>query len=119
MSKLWKPRKTIRIVTNANTVTSDTQGKEFVNVPSIVADKLKEKKQYSDELIQGLIQQVTALVISPYAVQRQPSLTETSKVRFLVSSNATTGGSYCCTLNKTHVTCVQLQFLQIRFSLQT
>ena len=35
--------KTIKIVTNANTVTSDTQGKEFVNVPSIVADKLKEK----------------------------------------------------------------------------
>ena len=36
--------KTIKIVTNANNVTSDTQGKEFVNVPSIVADKLKEKK---------------------------------------------------------------------------
>lgn len=32
-------RRTIRIVTNANTVTSDTQGKEFVNVPSIVAEK--------------------------------------------------------------------------------
>ena len=36
--------KTIKIVTNANTVTSDTQGKEFVNLPSIVADKFKEKK---------------------------------------------------------------------------
>ena len=36
--------KTIKIVTNANNVTSDTQGKEFVNAPSIVADKLKEKK---------------------------------------------------------------------------
>ena len=36
--------KIIKIVTNANTVTSDTQGKEFVNVLSIVADKLKEKK---------------------------------------------------------------------------
>ena len=35
--------KTIKIVTNANNVTSDTQGKEFVNVPSIVADKLQEK----------------------------------------------------------------------------
>ena len=98
--------KTIKIVTNANTVTSDTQGKEFVNVPSIVADKLKEKKQYSDELIQGLIQQVTSLVNSPYAIQRQPSLTETSKAKFLVASKATKGGSYCCTLNKTHVTCV-------------
>ena len=32
-------RRTIRIVTNANTVTSDTQGKEFVNVPSLVAEK--------------------------------------------------------------------------------
>ena len=36
--------KTIKIMSNANTVTSDTQGKEFVNVLSIVADKLKEKK---------------------------------------------------------------------------
>ena len=32
--------KIIKIVTNANTVTSDTQGKEFVNVPSIAADEL-------------------------------------------------------------------------------
>lgn len=36
--------KTIKLVSNANTVTSYTQGKEFVNVLSIVADKLKEKK---------------------------------------------------------------------------
>ena len=98
--------KTIKLVSNANTVTSYTQGKEFVNVLSIVADKLKEKKHYSDELIQGLIQQVTALVNSPYAIQRQPSLTETSKAKFLVALKATKGGSYCCTLNKTHVTCV-------------
>lgn len=35
---------TIKIVTNTNTVTSDTQGKEFVHVPSIAADTLKEKK---------------------------------------------------------------------------
>ena len=56
--------------------------------------------------MQGLIQQVTASVNSPYSIQRQPSLTETSKVKFLLASKATKGGSYCCTLNKTHVTCV-------------
>ena len=36
---LSKEGKTIKIVSNANTVTSDTQGKEFVNVPSIVVEK--------------------------------------------------------------------------------
>ena len=67
---------------------------------------LKKIRQYSDELIQGLIQQVTALVTSPYAIKRQPSVTETFKVKLLVATKATRGGSYCCTLNKTHVTCV-------------
>lgn len=68
--------------------------------------KKQSKKQCSDELMQGLIQQVTALVNRPYVIQRQLSLNETSKVKFLVASKATKGGSYCCTPNKTHVTCV-------------
>lgn len=98
--------KPIKLVTNADNVASDTRGKEFVNVPSIVADKLKEKRGCSDELIQGLIQQVTTLVNSPYAIQRQPSLTETSKAKFLVASKTAKGGYYTCTLNKAHVSCV-------------
>lgn len=54
----------------------------------------------------GLFNRMTALVNSPYVIQRQPSLTKTSKVEFLVVLKATKGGSYCCTLNKTNVTCV-------------
>lgn len=98
--------KPIKLATSANIVTSDTQAKEFVDVPSTIADKLKEKKGYSDELIQGLIQQVTALVNSSHAIQRQPSLSETAKTKFLVASKAAKGGFYCCTLNKNNVTCV-------------
>ena len=49
---------------------------------------------------------MTALVTSPYAIKRQPSVTETFKVKLLVATKATKGGSYCCTLNKTHDTCV-------------
>ena len=96
---------TIRVESNANLLTSEGQGNEFVYVPSKVQEQLKETKGYSDELTEGFIHQVTALVNSPHAIQRQPTLTEATKVKFFVASKNAKGGYYCCTLHKTHVTC--------------
>ena len=77
----FQQERAIRVENNANLVASDSQaGKikaEFVNVPSIVKEQLKEKRGHCDEFTKSLFQQVSALQNSSHTIQRQSSPNET------------------------------------------
>ena len=90
---------------NYDLMVNNEPDKEFVKIPNIVVNQLKEKRGYSDELIKGLIEQVSVLVDSPNAIQRQPSLDVKAKAKWLVASKTAKGGHYICTTNERHISC--------------
>lgn len=97
--------KPIRLPNNDDLMANYEPDKEFVSIPNIVEEQLKEKRGYSDELIKGLIEQVSVLVNSTNAIQRQPNLDATAKAKFLVASKTAKSGYNTCTKNERHISC--------------
>ncbi|KAK3697942.1 hypothetical protein QZH41_013024 [Actinostola sp. cb2023] len=79
---------------------------EFITVPQIVGEQVKAKRGYSDELIKSLTEAILVLLNSTGAIQREPTLAATAKVKYFVASKSAKNGYYVCTTHAHHVSCV-------------
>ena len=83
----------------------DAEEPEFKEFSVDVASMLQSMKKWTDGLVDTIVQGAKALLNCKDAVQPMPSLTVTSRKKFLVGAQNCKKGMYECAVYSDHVTC--------------
>lgn len=83
----------------------DDEQPEFKEFSEDVVGSLQSLKSWRDGLVETIVKDAEALLNCKDAVQAMPSITATSKKKYLVGAGNCKKGMYECTVHSDHITC--------------